>query len=212
MRDYARDRFNNNLAFGVFPGDGAYDIPRIAPEKFSLMPFIPFTEANQCKDRDRVCVHFFMDDYRFDRVWYFLKRYVEMFSQFGAVLTPDWSLYADWPTAVQAWNHYRKHYVGAVLQDAGVTVYPTIAWSDERSWNWCFDGEPVGGTVAVSSVGTQKNRDAKAAFLAGYNEMMRRLEPETVLFYGDVPDGCGGNIVRIEQFQTRFDRNRGKTK
>jgi hypothetical protein len=110
------------------------------------------------------------------------------------------------------WNHYRKHYVGAVLQDAGITVYPTIAWSDEHSFDWCFDGEPVGGTVAVSSVGTLKNQDTKRLFLSGYSEMVRRLKPETVIFYGDVPPECdGGNIVRLEHFQTRFDKRRGKT-
>ena len=211
LRDYARDRFNNNLGFGVFSGDGEFEIPHIRPEKWKGIPFIPFTEANQCKDRMNTGIHFFMDDYRFDRVWHFLKRYVEMFGQFGAVMTPDWSLYADWPLAVQVWNHYRKHYVGAVLQDASVTVYPTIAWSDERSYDWCFDGEPVGGTVAVSSVGTQKSPDAKLLFLSGYEEMIRRLKPETVIFYGDVPPECdGAGVVKLEQFQKRFDKRRGK--
>ena len=209
MRPYAYDRFNNNLGYGVFPGDGPHGIPVIKPEKWEPVTFIPFTEANQCRERGTTGVHFFMDDYRFDRVWYFLKRYTEMFSQFGAVLTPDWSLYADWPQAVQIWNHYRKHYVGAALQYVGAKVYPTIAWSDERSFDWCFDGEPVGGTVAVSSVGTQKSPDARDLFLLGYNEMMRRLTPETVIFYGDVPEGCDApNIVRLEQFQKRFDKRR----
>lgn len=208
MRPYAYDRFNNNLGYGVFPGDGTFEIPRIRPERWNpeLTP-LPFTEANGCKEREHTMLHFFMDDYRFDRVWYFLGRYVEMFSQFGAVMTPDWSLYADWPTAVQVWNHYRKHYVGAALQEAGVTVYPTIAWSDERSFDWCFDGEPVGGTVAVSSVGTQKNPDAKENFITGYHEMIKRLEPETVLFYGSIPKECENERnVRLTEFQQRFKK------
>ena len=119
-------------------------------------------------------------------------------------MSPDFSLYTDYPVAQQIWNHYRKHWVGAYLQKQGVCVIPTIAWSDERSFEWCFDGEPVGGVVAVSSVGTQRKESTKALFMTGYNEMMSRLRPETVLFCGTVPDGCGGNIISIPPFFTKL--------
>lgn len=55
----------------------------------------------------------------------------------------------------------------------GMTVYPSVSWSDERSYDWCFDGDPVGGIVAVSSVGTQQNKESKRLFLRGYEEMMK---------------------------------------
>ena len=86
----------------------------------------------------------------------------------------------------------------------GIKVIPTISWSDKSSFEWCFDGEPVGGIVAVSSVGTQNNKTAKELFLNGYNEMMKRLEPETVIFYGTIPKECYGNIVRVKAFQEKF--------
>ena len=59
----------------------------------------------------------------------------------------------------------------------------------------------LGGVVAVSSVGTQMNADARALFMAGYNEMLARLEPSAILFYGSVPDGCKGNIIPLATFQ-----------
>ena len=86
----------------------------------------------------------------------------------------------------------------------GIKVIPTISWSDESSFEWCFDGEPVGGIVAVSSVGTQNNKTAKELFLNGYNEMMKRLEPETVIFYGTIPQECYGNIIKVKAFQEKF--------
>jgi hypothetical protein len=86
----------------------------------------------------------------------------------------------------------------------GVTVYPTICWSDEKSFDWCFDGEPVGGCVAVSSVGTQLRKGAKEAFMLGYDAMLERLKPETIIFYGRPPEGCCGNIVVIDEFQKRL--------
>lgn len=56
----------------------------------------------------------------------------------------------------------------------------------------------------MSSVGTQNNKTAKKLFLNGYNEMMKRLEPETVIFYGAIPKECYGNIVRVKAFQEKF--------
>ena len=100
----------------------------------------------------------------------------------------------DYPRAVQIYNHYRKHLIGAYWQSMGLTVIPSVCWSDHESFDWCFDGEPVGGCVAVSSVGTQKSPSARSLFMDGYNEMLRRLRPERIIFFGDVPSGCTGNI------------------
>ena len=82
----------------------------------------------------------------------------------------------------------------------GLTVIPSICWSDEDSFAWCFDGEPVGGAVAVSSVGTQKAPEARRLFLLGYKEMLARLKPEKIIFFGDVPESCTGNIERHTSF------------
>ena len=90
----------------------------------------------------------------------------------------------------------------------GYKVIPTIAWSDKDSYKWCFDGTPKGATVAVSSVGTQRSKETKALFLDGWNEMLNRLQPETVIFHGDIPKECNANIVRIKSFQDRFTEAR----
>lgn len=72
-----------------------------------------------------------------------------------------------------------------------MTVIPTISWSDHDSYEWCFDGEPVGSTVIVSSVGTQSGMgDTAQLFLDGYREMVRRLEPKQIIRYGLVPPGA----------------------
>lgn len=78
----------------------------------------------------------------------------------------------------------------------------TVGWRDKTSFE--FDGMPKGACVAVSSVGTQKRKEAKQAFIAGWNEMLERLEPKTVLFYGNVPKECTANIVKIKAFQEKF--------
>lgn len=37
-----------------------------------------------------------------------------------------------------------------------------------------------------------------------YIEMLKRLKPETVIFYGKVPEECQGNIINIKSFQEKF--------
>ena len=149
-------------------------------------------------------VHFFVDDYQFNRLWTNIDRYVPMLSQFRYVMSPDFSTYTDFPKAIQIYNHYRKHWIGAYLQQAGISIIPTISWSTPDSFEWCFDGEPVGGTVAISSVGCMNSKARKNLFLTGYAEMVKRLHPEKIIFYGNVPPECTGNIVRIRSFQDKF--------
>jgi len=119
-------------------------------------------------------------------------------------MTPDYSTYTDFPKTIQIYNHYRKHWVGAYLQDAGLKVIPTISWSTPDSFAWCFDGEPEGGAVAVSSVGCMNSREKRELFLLGYQTMLDRLHPDKIIFYGNVPKECKRNLVRIKPFYDKF--------
>ncbi len=193
-----------NTTRAIFVGEGEYDIPSIEPTKITENKFIGFNEVLSSK-QNNCGVHFFLDDYQFQRLWNTPDKYIAMLKRFNCVLSPDFSLYADYPKALQIYNHYRKHWIGAYLQLNGIEVIPTICWSDEKSLDWCFDGEPKGGTIAVSSVGTQKAKESKQLFLNGYNEMLKRLKPETVIFYGKVPEECQGNIINIKSFQEKFE-------
>ena len=194
-----------NLDKYIFLGIGEYGIPKIEPTQISLPEeFIGFNYAKTAKNRENKGVHFFLDDYQFQRLWNSPDRYLDMLLQFRCVMTPDFSMYTDFPKAIQIYNHYRKHWIGAYLQKNGVPVIPTIGWSTPDSYEWCFDGEPTHGIVGVSSVGTQNSKMAKELFISGFKEMIKRLEPETIIFYGNIPEECKGNIIRIRAFQERF--------
>ena len=204
-REYAISRFENNVDFVPKYVEGEFDIPFIMPEPYVDAEYIPFNYAGSTwYKREERGIHFFVDDYQFQCLWSAKEKYASMLKQFKVVLTPDFSPYYDWPIMVQRWNHYRKHLLGAWMQSIGCRVYPTITWSDERSLEWCFDGEPYRATVCVSNVGMQKNEENRRLFLVGYERMMEVLEPETILFYGKVPNECYGNIVPIEAFTKRF--------
>lgn len=123
---------------------------------------------------------------------------------------PDFSTYTDMPVAMQIYNHYRKHWIAAYWQMHGITVYPTISWSDESSYAWCFDGEPRGGVVSVSSVGTQNSVESKRLFMRGYEAMMKALDPAWVIFYGNVPKECDWNVIRIAPYYDKIVERRKK--
>lgn len=202
-------RNGHNLEFTCRDGVGAYGIPPLDPVKFDqTLDWCAFNNLKSVDDRKHSGIHFFIDDYLFARVWNDPLRYANLLGGFGAVMTPDFSLFTDYPPAVQIYNHYRKHLLGAYWQWLGLNVIPTICWSDAASYSWCFDGEPVGGTVAVSSVGTQKNPVARTLFLDGYNEMIIRLRPTKIIFFGDVPAGCTGCIEHHDPFYKAVNAKR----
>lgn len=184
--------------------------PVIHPETYVECTWIGFNSARTCLEKAGHGVHFFLDDYQFERVWDRLEVNTRNLDGFDVVASPDWSLYRDTHVRLQQWNHYRNNAVGAFWQQMGLHVFPTVAWSDESSYEWCFDGLPVGGVVMVSSVGTQAEAESRKLFLKGYDAMMERLQPAVVIFYGKVPDGCRGNIVRVKSWTERMkERERG---
>ena len=194
-----------NLDKFHFAGDGKFDIPIIYPEtKYPPEDFIPMNYAKTENDPGQKGIHCFVDDYQFIRFWNQPDKYISMLQRFKAVCAPDFSTYVDMPLAMQIYNHYRKHWLGAYWQLHGITVYPTISWSTPDSYDWCFDGEPRGGIVTVSSVGTQANEESKKLFLAGYKEMIKRLDPAQVIFYGKVPEECDWNVIRIKAHQEKI--------
>ncbi len=190
-------------------GVGEYGIPAIFPEKYEPRPLIPFSDAAAFKgDPAGYGLHFFLDDYRFERVWNSPQQYLQQLEKFSYVLSPDFSLYIDTPKAVQIWNHYRKHWVGAFWQSRGIKVFPTICWSDESSFAWCFDGEPKEAPVFVSSVGVRKHEDSMKLFLAGYEAMKKKLRPTKILHYGKPISEIAAEVEEIEAFQAKFDKEK----
>ena len=122
------------------------------------------------------------------------------------VLSPDFSPYGDMPMATQIFNHYRKHWVGALLQEHDIKVIPTIRASrDERSLEWYLDGEPKGGIVCISSMWTS-DKESKEYFIKEFEIMVKTLEPQKIYIYGNEVEGLKGNIEYIKPFtRKRFD-------
>lgn len=194
--NYREQRAYLNCEKRVFDGVGEFDIPEIKPVDVDLdgAELIGFNQALTTTKPENKIVHFYVDDYQFERVWSSPERYLELLSRFRAVLSPDFSMYTDFPKAVSLFNHYRKQWCGAFWQDNGVTVIPTACWVEESSYPWCFDGMPKKALVSVSTIGASKNPEARKVFIAGWKQMIKELEPAKILLVGkkfpwiDYPD------------------------
>ena len=200
-----------NIGKANFPGVGKYDIPQLEPihenEIGEIKEWIGFNYVLSDAEPEGKAVHFFIDDYQFTRIWNTPEKYMEKLARYEAVLTPDFSPYSDMPLATQIFNHYRKHWVGKLMQEYGVKVIPTIRASrDERSLDFYLDGEPKGGVVCISSMWTSDD-DAREYFKREYETMRKTLKPEKIYVYGNEVEGLKGNIEYIPTFtQKRWNK------
>jgi hypothetical protein len=193
-----------DLRRGTYPGVGRYDIPQLHPVKRlpKIEEWIGFNYVLSDKEPEKKAVHFFVDDYQFERLWKNPEKYVDKLRQYVCVATPDFSPYADMPMVCQLYNHYRKHWIGAYLQANGVKVIPTIrASTDPRSLEWYLEGEPKGGIVLISDMWT-KTEETKAGFLREYQGMMDQLKPVKVFVYGKEME-LPGNVEFISTFAAK---------
>lgn len=172
LRDFDRERVA-----------GAYDMPVIDAVNHVPRDLISFNYILSRDDFDKG-VHFYIDDYQFERIWNTPDKYMDRMAMYDCALTPDFSLYLDMPIAMQIWNVYRSRLIGQMMQDAGITVIPTLQWSDKRSFDFCFDGIEPGGVVSVSTIGVKRDKDALGIWYAGMDEAIERLNPSHVVCYG----------------------------
>lgn len=199
-----RERTYNNLNlhdYDPFRVSGRWQMPTIRPCGYVPDALTAFHEFVGGAETDTV--HFFLDDYQFERIWAQPHKYIDMMVSRGikGALTPDFSLYTDMPEALRIYNVYRNRLVGQMMQDAGLQVIPTLQWAQESTFPYCFDGIGKGGTVAVSTVGVVGGGDCDI-WREGMREAIKRVKPGCVLIYGAGIDFDFGGIA-IKRYKAR---------
>lgn len=165
-----------------------YEMPTLKACNIIPTSLVSFNAALTAKDHNQ-CVHFFIDDYQFERIWNLPDRYVECLRQFQCVIAPDFSQYTDMPYPQRMWNNYRGKFIGAWLQSQGVTVIPNVTWSLPDSYEYCFDGIPQQSVIAINSTGAVRYGLTRFLWLKGYREALSRLRPLAVIRYGTMIPG-----------------------
>jgi hypothetical protein len=163
--------------------NGKYDMPMLEKQEIDLVDLvlIRFSEIVKKETADTdATVHFFIHDDEFDEVWRKPDSYFEELAQYKQVITTDFSLYTNMPLSMQIFNTYRNRWLGCYWQEKGLTVIPSVGWSDEWSYEFCFDGIQTGAVVAVSTLGCY---DIEFGYMQGFRLMCERVRPEKVICY-----------------------------
>ena len=202
-----RYRTSPFLLRNQFSGPGKWKIPMIPKAEFTEDEFLDLRllgfdrsslENNNHLDR---IVHFFLYDYKFERVWKHPDQDIEKLKSYRGVLSPDFSMYLEMATVMQLYDLFRNRWCGAYWASKGIRVIPTVSWGDEDTFEFCFEGIPKGSTVAVSTYMVSAHghhADQKAFFMKGYRELLGRVEPERIICYNEPFSEMEGNIVYVD--------------
>ncbi len=187
-----------------FPTAGKWGIPlvkkQVLPSANINLVACSDTRTADNEENRKKGVHFFVDDYRFKNIYDNPERSLKRYAQYAFLLTPDFSTYAEMGLWRQLESVAQNRWIGAYWQSKGLTVIPTVSWSTPRSFEFCFDGIEQGGTVAVGMIGC---KHGKTGFMHGYNEMLERLKPESIIVFGNPFPDMGGNIIQINYLASR---------
>ena len=194
-----------NLELMFTDGVGEYDFPAILPlYQLDTPKFIEFDYAIRAKQKNKLGIHFFEFDYKFNRLWRTPQKYIDLLKQFSCVVSPDFSEYIDFPKAIQIYNHYRNCWLARYWQENGITVIPNISWSTPENWEWQIKPYPKNSIVAISNIGCMKDKNAKQIFESGYKYMIEHLTPKKILLFSNsnAKKDLGENIELIKcEFQ-----------
>lgn len=187
--------------------EGGLEMPRIKREEIIPNKLISFSKAVNGKDYN-AWVHFFQDDFAFERIWRNPKKYLNILKKYNGVITPDFSLYRDMPLVMQAWNVYRSRAVGHWLQNNGVSVITNVRWGDERSFEFFCDGVPKEATIAIGTHGCIKNVVDRYFLVKAIDTIVEKLKPKVLVIYGSAPsyifDKYKKQGIRIVQFDSEI--------
>ncbi len=182
-RERTNKAYNLDLVNYVDMTNDFWQMPVIENDGYVPTDLTGFNYAKTKKDKN-TGIHFFVDDYQFERVWNNPEKYVGILADYDCILSPDFSLYMDMPMPMKIWNVYRSRQVGAYYQSRGLRVIPTISWAEKETFEFCFKGIPKGSIVAISTIGVKQNEDARKIWEDGVAEMIRQIEPSTIIVYG----------------------------
>lgn len=144
---------------------------------------MPFSKAASQPNFQNL-LHFYEHDYKFERIRRNPMHWIDFCEKFRIVISPDFSLYWSMPLEMQKANKDFNLYFANELVKRKSDVIFNVRFGDERSYNFCFEGFPKNGVVAVGTHGCTKRYDERIVFEAGFTEMIRRLTPKVVVVYG----------------------------
>ncbi len=197
-----RQNFKNILTDGA-EICGKYNLPKLNASEYIPKEVVPFNKALTEKEPNNKCVHFFIDDYQFERIWNFPNRYMGLLKRFQGVITPDFSMYSNMPKAQVIWNCYRNRRLAYWMQKNEINIVPVVEWSEYSDLEWCLDGLPMASVLAIGMYGCRSSAKRRYGFIKGVEKICIELNPRALLMYGkeikSINSLCN-NVIWIENY------------
>ena len=204
-RERTNDAYNLGIANDTANTDDFWQMPIIRCDDYIPERLIGFNYAKSSKDKN-TGIHFYIDDYQFERVWNYPEKYLDVLRQYDCILSPDFSLYMDMPMPMKIWNVYRSRQIGAYYQSKGIKVIPTISWAEQETYEFCFRGIPQNSIVSISTVGVKRDKKALETWNDGVTAMIEAIQPRAILVYGGALDYDYGDIA-VKYYDNEVTRN-----
>ena len=202
--DSYRSAMRTDLIEGMQPS-GEWELATIYRSNSKPDRLIPFDKAISSSETDG-WVHFFIHDSRFVRLFRNPWRYLPILARFNGVITPDCSVFWNYPKYRQLQSIALSREIGAWLQRNGIPVIPCVRWGKQDTYAFAFDSIVPGGTIAVGTAGAMREKEAREVFEAGFTPMLDAINPRRIVVYGSrkstVFEDAEARGIEILQFDT----------
>ena len=183
--------------------EGDFDMPVVGNyDDVEAIDYLAlYSDLQDYHKTENTCVCFYQYDHVFDGVHGLynsiiykdekrLNKFRERFKDVKYIIAPDYSLFGDFPNALQIFNIYKSRVcMSWLIANTKAKVIPNIRWSFPFTFDYCFDGIMKGSNIAVGVLGQVHNVANKKMFLEGLKKAIDRIEPKTIVIYGFVTEG-----------------------
>lgn len=193
--------------------NGDYKLPILNSANIMPERLVSFNNSTR-PDVEVSWLHFFIDDYKLERVWRNPYQYVQLFKKCEGIISPDFSVYRNMPPDLQIQNIYRNRAIAIWLNSIGIKVIPNIRWGDVDTFKFCFRGVAQDCVVAVGNHGCFSKAYDKQKFKEGIYRMIDELHPSGLVLYGTLPNylvrECQQSGIALRHFLSDFAISRRK--
>lgn len=193
-KDSHRDLYNLRLLKGLKSID-IYGFPQVKSwSPIVVSTPLAFHEARALYRKRRTLkgyfVHFFIDDALFECIRKRPEMYLAMLKTADFIIAPDFSTYRNFPYPILVKNAFDNMLLAAYYQREGCNVVTNVTWSRPIFYDITFCGQPIGGTICVSSKSINlRDKKGLQLWLHGYTEVIKRLSPKYVIRIGKIIPG-----------------------
>lgn len=204
MSNYTvRDNFKD--IFGVYfleslSFEGDYDMPVVGNfDDIGVIDYIAlYSDTSEYNKTENTCVAFYQYDHVFDGIHGLynsiiyqdeerLNKFRERFKGVKYIVAPDYSLFGDFPNALQIFNIYKSRVCMCwLIANTKAKILPNVRWTFPFTFEYCFDGIMKGSNIAIGVLGQIRDKENKKMFLDGLKVAIDRIEPKRILVYGFV--------------------------